>query len=657
MVRKIFRKLKPVEEVLEILFSNLPKTPFYEVIKLDDALGRIIAKDITSEVDVPGFDRASMDGYAVIAEDIFGADELSPVNLKNIGKIEASEISDLSIKNGECVEISTGAPVPKGANAVVMVEYTDSEEDTVKIYKPVVSGENIQFTGSDIMKGEIIIRKNQLITSREIGVLSASGICEVPVYYSPKVGIISTGNELTPVGAKLEYGKIYDINSHTITAAVKESGGTPEFIGIIGDKREKLIRILKEAVSKYDIILTSGSTSAGIGDMMFTLLDELGEPGVLVHGVAIKPGKPTIVAKVNNTLIIGLPGYPTSALSIFNLFVKPVLTKLSKKTILEPERVKANLAFKLIRKTTRRELLPVNLVKINEAFAAYPILKGSGAITTLVEADGYIEISEKTRILEEGLEVEVKLFPDVTPANLMIIGSHCIGVDLLLNFLTDKYDDIKPKVINVGSLGGVNAIVRGEADIAGVHVINEQTGKYNLHLINEYNLKDKAVIIRGYTRIQGLILPKGNPKGIKSIDDIVNKRLYVINRTKGSGTRILFDSFLKKILKDEDAFNEFINRLPGYNIEAKTHSAVAVAVKQGKAEVGIGIKPAADNYDLDFIPLIRENYDFMVLKKRLEKPEVKRFFEVLKSSKFKTLLEKTIDGYKITEETGKILIS
>jgi putative molybdopterin biosynthesis protein len=656
MSRKIFRFLKTVDEVWEIINKNYLIKPKGEKIKIDYTLGRTSFENIYSPIDVPGFDRSSMDGFAVIAQDTFGVDETTPVELKLIGKIEAGEKSELSLIKGECIEISTGAPIPKGANAVVMVEYTIKKNNSIKIFKPITMGENIQATGSDIMRGELIVRKNQLITSREIGIISATGLNEMTVYRQPKIAVLSTGNEIIELGQDLDYGKIYDINSHTIIAAIREVGGEPTHLGIIKDNKEQIKEVISNALGKYDIILTSGSTSAGIGDVMYNLFNELGKPGVLVHGIAIKPGKPTIIALIEETLIIGLPGYPTSALSIFDVFVKPIITRLSGRIKDKSEKIKATISQKIVRKGGRKELLPISIIKTEKGYALYPILKGSGAISTLAEADGYIELSEKTSIIEEGEEVIVNLYPKVIPANLIFIGSHCIGLDLLIELLKAKYESVIIKVINVGSLGGINAIKRGEADIAGIHLVDEKTGKYNIPILKKENLADKVKLIRGYNRLQGLIIPKGNPKKIMNFNDIIEKRLYIINRNKGSGTRILLDKLINEIIKGKDLkFKDIIENIPGYNVEAKTHSAVAAAVKYNKADVGIGIKTIADFYDLDFIPLTEEKYDFIILNSRLNKPEIKWFIELLRDNIFQTRLQEKLNGYIATSKTGQII--
>ncbi len=652
-MRKIFRELVSIDEAIKRLYRNYKPKRFVEEVSLSKAFGRIAAKDIYSNIDIPPFDRATMDGFAIKAEDTFEAEEDNPVNLKVVGYIEAGSNPKVEIKAGEAVEISTGAPIPKGANAVVMVEFTSRNDNEVYIYKPVTPGENIMAAGSDIMAGEMIVRKDTVLTQREIGVLSAAGFDKVEVYKKPKVAIISTGNELVKPGDKLDYGKIYDVNSYAICAAVEENGGEAIFLGIARDDEKEIRAKIAEGLKIADIVICSGGTSAGVGDMMYRILNSW-DPGIIVHGVAVKPGKPTIIAICNEKLVFGLPGYPTSALMIFEIFVAPLIRKIAGISV-EKRRVNAKLPTKVFSSIGRREFLPVNVVEGTEGYTAYPVSGHySGAITALSETDGFIEIPENRAFLESGEEVEVNLFSnELKIADLMIIGSHCIGIDVLLEILRKK-KPIFAKVINVGSSGGLMAIKRGEADIAGTHLLDE-SGVYNIPFLKKYGLIDDVYLIKGYLREQGFIVKKGNPKKIKGFEDLLRDDVSFINRNPGSGTRILLDMELRKLAeKNSMKFEELKSKIDGYNIEAKSHTAIAVAVLMGKADVGLGIKTVASRYGLDFIPVRGEEYDFVIRKERMSKEAIKLFLNVLRSEEFKKALEK-IDGLIATNETGKIV--
>src|SRR3972149_4652624 len=328
--RKVFRTLVTIEEALAELHKHFSPAPAsMDEVRVSDAMGRTLAQDVVAQIDVPGFDRASMDGYAVIAEDTFDADDDDPRTLEIIGRFEAGQQISTSVDRGEAIEISTGAPVPRGSNAVVMVEHTRHVDSTLEIFRSAVPGENIAAAGSDIMTGELVLRKGETITPREVGVLAALGTERVKVFGRPRVAILSTGNELLPPRAPLTYGKIYDINASAIAASVVECGGEPTSLGIVPDDPVAMEQKLKQALQQAELVLTSGSTSAGAGDLVYRIIDRLGKPGVLVHGISVKPGKPALVAVVNGKPLIGLPGYPTSALMIFHALVAPILREMS----------------------------------------------------------------------------------------------------------------------------------------------------------------------------------------------------------------------------------------------------------------------------------------------------------------------------------------
>ncbi|ODS38185.1 MAG: molybdopterin biosynthesis protein [Candidatus Altiarchaeales archaeon WOR_SM1_86-2] len=649
-MQKEFHDIVSIKEAKEMLMHHYKIKRKIQEIKLADALGRVLADDVIAEIDIPPFDRAVMDGYAVIAKDTFYADEENPVTLNLIGSIRAGDAPGISLKTRECARIATGAVIPKGANAVVMVEYTDESKDAVKVYGPVVPGENIMAAGSDIMMGETIIRKGTFLTSRETGVLAALGVEKIKVYKKPRVGVISTGNEIKTIGEKLDYGKIYDVNSRALADCVKESGGEAFPLGVIKDEYNELYNKFREVLNEdYDIILASGGTSAGVGDMLYRIIDELGEPGILVHGVAVKPGKPLIIGVVNEKPIFGLPGYPVSAIITFEVFVEGLIRELAGLRSGERRMIKARTSVRLYSSSGKHEYMPVNLVLASDgSYSLYPVMTGSGAITTLAGADGYIEIPEGTEIVPENKDTDVILISQMlSPADLTIIGSHCIGIDVILGILSEKFH-MQTKVINVGSTGGLAAVKRGEADISGTHLLDEK-GEYNIRFFRDLDLRS-AVLVRGYDREQGLIVSGGNPKKILSVGDILNPDVSFINRDPGSGTRILLDIELAKL----GDVKEISKKINGYEILAKTHSAVASAVAYGKADVGFGIKTVADQYNLDFIPLKEEKYDFAIPKNKLEKAEVQRFLEVLRSGEFKNKL-KELSGLKTNSETGKII--
>ena len=657
--RKIFRELRSLEDALTTLTKAWSATPLpTEKVALENSLDRVLAEDVFSTIDVPSFDRAAMDGFAVLAEDTFKVDEQHPVKLKVLGELEAGDASEYDASRGEAIEIATGAPMPKGANAVVMVEFTKKENGNVAVFRPVSPGENVTSAGSDVMSGELLLRKFQIITPREVGLLAAAGVEQVSIYRKPRVTIFSSGNELIKPGHALTFAKLYDVNGPAITAAVTECGGQPRFMGILPDNFETIKNRLKEALEESDVVISSGSTSSGPGDLVYRAVDELGEPGVLVHGLTIKPGKPALVGLAGNKLIFGLPGYPTSALMIFHVLVAPIIRRLANKADVQPTKVQAFSSMKFFKARGRRELLPIQLIaQPNGQLSAYPMQSGSGAISSFALADGFADFPETQEYVDEGESMEVELFgKELVPPSLVAIGSHCVGLDIAFAKLREKYPTFLGRTVNVGSTGGFHAISRGEADIAGVHLQDENTGEYNIPFIKSFGLADTVVLVRGYDREQGLIVKHGNPKKITGVEDLTRKGIRFINRNRGSGTRFLIDRHLAKVAKSHGTDLETISaKIEGYGYEAKSHSAVAAAVKNDRADVGFGIRTVAVSNQLDFIKLDDEKYDFLIAKPRLDKVSVKRFVELIKSREFAESLAQKAPGLRATEQSGLVV--
>ena len=397
-----FLKVVPLEKALEVI-SSFPLEPKVESVPLEEALGRVLAEDVVSPIDVPPFDRATVDGYAVKAEDTFMASESEPVRLKVIGEVHAGDAPALKPGRGEAVYISTGASLPEGTDAVIQFEDVERVGDEILVFKPAYPTMGVMKAGVDIGKGKPLLRKGTRLTFKETALLSAVGIAKVPVFRRPKVAVISTGSEIIPPGEELTPGKIYDINGRAITDAVRELGGEAVFLGIARDDRESLKALIEKGLECCDIILLSGGASGGVRDLTSSIIEELGE--VKIHGIAIQPGKPTVIGIVDGKPVFGLPGYPTSCLTNFTLLVAPLLRKLIGRES-EVRKIKKRLAHKVFSVKGRRQFLPVRI----EGDKAVPILKGSGAVTSFVNADGFIEVPENVEILEAGEEVEVTFF-------------------------------------------------------------------------------------------------------------------------------------------------------------------------------------------------------------------------------------------------------
>jgi molybdopterin molybdotransferase len=397
-----FLKVVPLEEAVKIV-NSFGLQPKIEEVPLGEALGRVLAEDIVSPIDVPPFDRATVDGYAVRAQDTFMASESEPVRLKVLGEIHAGEEPSIKLAPGTAVYVSTGAPLPEGADAVIQFEDVDRDGDLVIIYKPAYPTLGVMKAGADIPKGELVLEKGRKLGFKETALLSALGFPRVKVYAKPKVAVISTGNEVIPPGEELKPGKIYDINGRAITDAIRELGGEACFLGIAKDDEKSLANLLLKGLAECDMVIISGGASGGMRDLTSSVIERIGR--VYIHGIAIQPGKPTIIGVVDGKPVFGLPGYPTSCLTNFTLLVAPLLRRLIGRET-EIRKVKKKLAHKVFSVKGRRQFLPVKI----EGETAVPILKGSGAVTSFVDADGFIEVPETVEILEAGEEVEVTLF-------------------------------------------------------------------------------------------------------------------------------------------------------------------------------------------------------------------------------------------------------
>lgn len=592
-----------------------------ERVPLAAALGRVLARDIVAEIDVPGFDRANVDGFAVQAQDTFGAMEETPRRLKMNAEVLAPGILPTRpVDPGQATPIATGGMLPRGADAVLMVEHSELADSPtgrfVEVRRPLTGGENVSYASTDIAVGETVLRAGQRLSSREIGVLAALGLPECTVFRRPRVAIFSTGNEIVAPGTPLRPGTVYDSNAAIIGAAVEELGGVAVHLGVIADNEPALAAALAHGLES-DVVVFSGGTSKGAGDISYRVVHALRDPGVVAHGVALKPGKPICLAVTGGKPVVILPGFPTSAIFTFHEFLAPVIRAFSG---LPPERrhaVSATLPMRVNSERGRTEYLLVGLVQGQDGYFAYPMGKGSGSVTTFSGADGFITIDQHTEILDAGSVVPVTLLGEqLEPADLVIIGSHCVGLDLLVSRLARQ--GIRVKLMVVGSQGGLAAARRGECDIAGIHLMDPATGQYNRPLLN-----DTLSLVTGYGRMQGFVFRQGDARFEgKSLEAalaaaIDDTRCVMVNRNAGSGTRILIDQRLGD------------KRPPGYGTQTKSHNAVAVAIAQQRADWGIAIDTVARHYRLGFIPLQEEHYDFVVPAVRLERPAVRAFRTLL----------------------------
>jgi putative molybdopterin biosynthesis protein len=589
-----------------------------ETVPLREALNRVLARDIVAAVDVPGFDRSNVDGFAIVASDSFGTmEERTRSVVLNDEVLSPGVVPAATVLAGYATQIATGGMLPRGADAVLMVEHTDMVGGgAIEIRRPVTAGENVSYAGTDIARGEAALRAGTQLTSREIGVIAALGVAEVTVYRRPRVAIFSTGDEIVAPGRPLPTGAVYDSNAAIIGAAVEELGGVAVHLGVVPDDEAAIAETLRRGLDS-DAVIFSGGTSKGAGDLSYRIVGTLRDPGIVAHGVALKPGKPICLAVTSGKPVVILPGFPTSAIFTFHEFVAPVLRAYAGLPVERRNTVKATLPMRVNSERGRTEYLLVGLVHTGAGLAAYPMGKGSGSVTTFSNADGFVTIDQHTEMLDAGGAVSVQLLGrEVVPSDLVVIGSHCVGLDLLLGNLVRR--GMRTKSLYVGSLGGVAAARRGECDVAGVHVLDPATGEYNRPL-----LTDKLSLVRGYGRMQGFVFRRGDARFEgRTLDEAVAAALaeagcVMVNRNAGSGTRILIDRLLGA------------HRPAGHGVQTRSHNAVAAAIAQGRADWGVAIDTVAVQYGLAFIPMQEERYDFIVPTERLAREPVQAFCALL----------------------------
>lgn len=589
-----------------------------ESVLLSKALGRVLACDVIARVDVPSFDRSNFDGFAVRATDTFGASELAPKSVRLLDEtLDAGTAPTVEVQSGETVAISTGGMIPRGADAILMVEHSEERAGEVLIRRAVTPGQGVAFAGTDIATGETVLRGGTVLTSRETGVLAALGETHVAVWRQPRVAIISTGNEIIAPGQPMRPAAVYDSNSQVLADAVRELGGQPRFWGIVRDDVAELRIMLYAALAESDLVLLSGGTSKGQGDLCYRVVAELTNPGIVAHGVALKPGKPLCLAVTQGKPVVILPGFPTSAIFTFHEFVAPVIRLLGGRQPDSHETVSATMAMKTNSEIGRTEYLLVGLVKTDHGLSAFPMGKGSGSVTTFSRADGFVTIPRHTEIVDAGAQVQVRLIGrQLEIADLIVIGSHCVGLDYLLSELQRR--GVTSKLLNVGSSAGLLAAQRGECDLAGVHLLDPISGEYNRPF-----LSDTVDLIAGYGRSQGIVFRRGDSRFEgRSLEEIValatsDPRCVMVNRNQGSGTRILIDRLLAGA------------KPSGYAVQPTNHNAVAAAIAQGRADWGLAIQSVAVSNNLGFLPYQAEQYDFVVPKSRRGREAVLAFLSLL----------------------------
>jgi putative molybdopterin biosynthesis protein len=615
--RNIYLEDIPMDEAQARLQAALEKcdksSPLAgERVSLDDALGRVTAQPVWAKISSPHYHASAMDGYAVRAADTLGATETRPVRL---------HVPE------QAFPVNTGAPLGEQHNAVIMIENTQPiGEDQIEIRAPVAPWQHVRMMGEDMVATELSLPANHKLRPPDLGAIAGCGHTDVLVRRRPRVAILPTGSELVPPGDQPQPGAVIEYNSIVLGAQVREAGGEFTRWAALPDDADAIRAAMLEATADHDLVLVLAGSSAGSKDFTARVVREMGT--LLVHGVAVRPGHPVIMGIVNDVPVIGVPGYPVSAALTGEIFIRPLLYQWLGQTVPRYERIKATLTRKIVSPTGDDDFVRVTVGQVGGRTLVTPLARGAGVITSLVRADGLLHIPRFSEGLNIGSEVEVLLYraPEDIARTVVAVGSHDPMLDLLGQYLAVRFPGYRLASANVGSLGGLIAQKRGEAHLSGTHLLDPETGEYNVAYIRR-TLGDMPVHIVTFAhREQGLIVAPGNPLNIQSIDDLPRTRY--VNRQRGAGTRVLLDYELAQRGIEPD-------QIDGYEREEYTHLAVAAAVASGSADCGLGIRNAAMALNLDFIPVTHERYDLVIPAQFFELPMIQHVLALLADDEFR----------------------
>ena len=596
-----------------------------------DACGRVTAQAVYAHICAPHYAASAMDGVAVNAKNTFGATETTPITLTV----------------DQFIVVDTGDPIPEGCDAVIMVEdIVKNVDGTITIHTAAAPWQHIRQIGEDICAGEMILPSYTTITPASIGAMIAGGVLEIDVIRKPVVGIIPTGDEIIPPCTDPKPGDILEFNGSIFSAMVRTWGADAKVYPIVPDRFDQIRDMVDKAATECDMVILNAGSSAGREDFSVQVIRELGE--VLYHGIAIKPGKPAILGCRGEIPILGVPGYPVSGIIVIEELLKPLIDHWLKAPTLRREYAEATLTRPVVSGLKYEEFVRVRMGYVGDKLMASPLSRGSGVVSSFMKADGILEVAQGLEGYEAGSEVNVRL---LSPAEklkntLVVIGSHDPLLDELGDLLHVADNALFMSSSHVGSMGGIMAIRRGEAHAAGCHLLNTETGVYNVSFIKKYFPKGGVKLVRCVGRQQGLMVAAGNPLGIGKFTDIARDGLRYVNRQKGSGTRILTDYLCNQNGLDTAS-------IYGYDREELTHTSVAAQIVSGSADAGMGIYSAAKLYGLEFIPICIEEYDLIIPDHAWETPMVQRMLEILKSDAFREKIL-SMGGYTI-DNPGEVI--
>jgi putative molybdopterin biosynthesis protein len=615
-------------------FTNLP----VETVAVVAALGRVSASSIYAKQSVPHYNSAAMDGIAVWAQDTFGAQEVKPKQLTVLSTGQA-------FTAGCCYMVDTGDVLPLGTSAVIMIEDVHLVNEVAEIVAATAPWQHVRIIGEDIVANELVIPEHHVIIPVDVAALLAAGVEWIEVIKKPKVGVIPTGDEIVATTQELKPGTILDVNSHMLGAAVTQWGGEPNRVSIVKDDRQAIRSAILASLQLNDMVIINAGTSAGREDYTADMLAELGE--VVVHGVAIKPGKPVILAICQGKPVIGLPGYPVAAMLTAELFVQDALLGRQKLPVGVSRTMEATLAKQMPSAIGVEEYIRVSVGNVQGKMVVAPLSRGAGLISSLTKAHGIISVEQGSGGLSAGATVSVRLLQDFEPQHTVLaVGSHDLALEVLGVFLRRKLEKVSLSCANVGSMGGIMAIRNKESHIAGIHLLDEETGRYNVDYIQKFLPATTCQLVHLAMRQQGLMVMPGNGKNILGLSDLVRPDITFINRQRGSGTRMLLDYEMNK-------GGLLTSQIVGYEKEVGTHMAVAASIAAGTVDTGLGVKAAALAVGLDFIPIAEEQYD-LLLNFPPEDERLQAILLILQSDEFRREVE-ALGGYDL-RQAGKLLM-
>ncbi len=631
-MRNIYLSNLPRLEALKKFLAEVELPHHTENIATGKALDRVTAEAVFARYSMPGYHAAAMDGIAVVAEQTFSASDQSPLQLE----------PEHDYRN-----INTGEPLPSGFDAVIKVEEVHFNTDgKAEIIAPATPWQHIRAVGEDVVAGELIVPGRHRLRPQDLGALLAGGITEIEILQAPRVAIIPSGSEIIDPGEERKKGSIPDFNSTVIFSYLKQWGADPEIKSRVPDDPDRIRKALLEAINEFDVVIINAGSSAGDKDYTFAAIEELGE--VFLHGVATRPGKPTILGQIRKKPVIGLPGYPVSAYMSLEWFTRPLIYRYFGLPLPERQKMPVTLGRRVVSELGVEEFVRMTIGYIDGRFIANPLTRGAGVTMSLVRADGLLVIPANSLGYEQDQMVDIELYrPDYElNHNLMAAGSHDLILDLLATSLKERDPYLSLSSAHLGSMGGIAAIGKRQAHLAGVHLFDPDKNDYNWPYIDKMlTLKDLRLVNLAY-RMQGWIVPTGNPDNIKTIDDLAKSGVSFINRQKGAGTRILFDHLLREAGLSPD-------QIYGYEREEFTHLNVAASVAAGTARAGLGILPAAKAFDLDFVPLAEERYDLLMSNSFYSSKEAEPIFEIITDTAFQKKVE-DMGGYSM-RDAGKLM--